>query len=107
MRKQPTETPPLDLLSLRRVTVNLWSEAAVDWLTLHMSPWIQDRHMSLLVLFRRSHTSRQALTKREDFPEQNAKRPDVTQRGIEVVEDALWCHPLHRQEGLWGKERGN
>lgn len=45
----------------------------------------------------------QARTKRKDLPEQNAIRPDVTQRGVEIIEDALGGHPLHREEGLHGE----
>lgn len=40
------------------------------------------------------------LTQREDLPEQNPKGPHIAQGGIEAVEDALWSHPLQRQESL-------
>lgn len=46
---------------------------------------------------------RQARTEGKDLPEQNAVRPDVTQCGVEVVEDALRGHPLHREKGLHGE----
>lgn len=40
------------------------------------------------------------LTQCEDFPEQDSKGPHITQGGVEAVEDALWGHPLQRQESL-------
>ena len=42
-------------------------------------------------------------TQREDLPEQDAIGPDVTQRGVEVVKDALRSHPLHGEKGLQGR----
>lgn len=47
----------------------------------------------------------EAHTKGKDLPEQNAVRPDVAQRGVEVVEDALGGHPLHGEEGLQGRRK--
>lgn len=40
------------------------------------------------------------LTQCEDLPEQDPKGPHITQGGVKAVEDALWGHPLQRQEGL-------
>ena len=34
-------------------------------------------------------------TKREDLPEKNTVRPDVTLRGVSTVYDALNSHPAH------------
>lgn len=42
----------------------------------------------------------QLLTQSEYFPEEDSKGPHITQGSVEVVEDALRCHPFQWQEGL-------
>lgn len=49
----------------------------------------------------RGAVTRGVPTQGEDLPEEDPEGPHVAQRGIEAVEDALWGHPLQRQEGLW------
>lgn len=68
--------------------------------------WSLEKHSIFLpVLFQNNPIKQrcQARTKGKDLPEQNAVRPDVTQCGVEVVEDALGSHPLHGEEGLQGR----
>ena len=45
------------------------------------------------------------LTKGKDFPEQDAKGPDVTKGRVQVMEDTFWSHPLQGQEGLETEDR--
>lgn len=45
------------------------------------------------------------LTQCENLPEENAVRPHVTQGGVQVMENALRCHPLQGQEGLNEEKR--
>lgn len=40
------------------------------------------------------------VTQGEDFPKQNAVRPDVTLERVHAVENALWRHPLDWQTSL-------
>lgn len=42
----------------------------------------------------------QLLTQREDFPQQHAIGPHVALTAVDVLEQALWRHPPHRQEAL-------
>lgn len=41
------------------------------------------------------------LTQCENLPKKNAVWPHITQGCVQVMEDAFWCHPFQRQEGLW------
>lgn len=40
------------------------------------------------------------ITQRENLPQQDSVGPDVTLTAVKVLENALWGHPLNRQEGL-------
>lgn len=40
------------------------------------------------------------VTQREYLPQQNSVGPNVALRAVNVLEDALWRHPLQRQEAL-------
>lgn len=48
----------------------------------------------------------ESITQGEDLPEQDPEGPNVTQGGVEAVEDALGGHPLQGQEGLWEAKDG-
>lgn len=39
-------------------------------------------------------------TEREDLPQQDAVRPDITFKGVHTLEDALRGHPLNRETCL-------
>lgn len=104
MRKQPTETPS--------GSTQIWSGQtcavpAVDPACVIPDAGILDLGQTQIpssAIQNKPHKpSSQGRTKGKDFPEQNAIRPNVTQRGVEVVKDALGCHPLHRQESLRGR----
>lgn len=43
------------------------------------------------------------LTQCENLPQKDPIRPYITQGGVEVMENAFWCHPFQRQEGLEGR----
>lgn len=40
------------------------------------------------------------LTQRENLPEKDAVWPHIAQRGVQIMENTFWCHPLQGQEGL-------
>lgn len=48
----------------------------------------------------------ESITQGEDLPEQDPEGPNITQGGVEAVEDALGGHPLQGQEGLWEAKDG-
>jgi hypothetical protein len=48
-----------------------------------------------------------SFTQREDFPEEDSKRPHITLAGIELIKDALRSHPLQRQTSLREHKNNN
>ena len=45
-------------------------------------------------------SKKHSLTKREDLPEQNAIRPDITLKCVDAFKETFRGHPLHREPGL-------
>lgn len=105
MRKQPTDSPSGSAWPTSdMVRPDLQSKAAPVCVILDLDT--PRTHVLSRASQNKPHKQNsQDRTKGKDFPEQNAIGPDVTQCGAEVVEDALGCHPLHRQESLWGRRK--